>query len=154
MQVTSFAEIETEFIARAHRAVWCSFATSDTRNRLRTRVMHPVWESDTGWIFTYRHSLKEKHLAHNPYVSLAYIADPLKPVYVDCRAAWDDELNSKQRLWELLRSLPLPLGYDCSLIFAAPDHPDVGLLKLTPWRVELYDLMNQENRRTWLRPVA
>jgi hypothetical protein len=80
-ELISFAEIETEFIRRVHTMVWCSMATMDTRNRLRSRILHPIWEVAVGWASARPHSLKAKHLAHNPYVSLAYIADIAKPVY-------------------------------------------------------------------------
>lgn len=55
MKVPSFSDIETEFIKRAHTAVWCSAATLDTTNRLRSRVLHPIWEGSTGWVATGRH---------------------------------------------------------------------------------------------------
>src|SRR4051812_43774522 len=104
MDVQSFAEIEQEFIARVHKIVWCNVATIDTQNRPRSRVLHPYWEGTTGWIITRRHSLKEKHLAHNPYVSLAYVADPIYPVYADCIAEWDDDLAAMQRIWDLFKA--------------------------------------------------
>ena len=88
MEVSSFSEIEAEFIERIHRMVWCNVATIDTLNRPRSRILHPLWEGATGWITTRRNLHKAKHLAHNPYVSLAYIADLAKPVYVDCKTEW------------------------------------------------------------------
>jgi general stress protein 26 len=137
--IASFAELEKEFIERVNKMVWCNVATLDTQNRLRSRVLHPIWEGQTGWIGTRRHSLKEKHLAHHPYVSLAYIADLVKPVYVDCTAEWDDSPASKQHVWDMFLAAPPPLGYDPAPIFHSVEHPDFGLLKLTPWRVELAD---------------
>jgi hypothetical protein len=82
-RVTSFDEIETEFIQRVHAMVWCAMATLDTKNRLRSRILHPLWEGVIGWASARPHSLKSKHLQHNPHVSLAYIADVARPVYVD-----------------------------------------------------------------------
>jgi general stress protein 26 len=152
MQVSSFAEIETDFIERAHTMVWCSVATLDTKNRLRSRILHPIWEGCTGWVATGRHTLKARHLAHNPYVSLAYIADVAKPVYVDCSAEWQDDQTSKERIWEMFRSAPPPLGYDPKAFFGSVERPDFGLLKLTPWRIEVCDFTNQENpRKIWRR---
>lgn len=138
--VSSFAEIEQEFIARAHQAVWCSLATLDTKNRLRSRIIHPIWEGSTGWIATRRNSLKAKHLAHNPFVSLAWIADITRPAYADCLAEWDDTPAGKQRVWDMFTTAPPPLGYDPTPFFHSVDHPDFGVLKLTPWRVELMDV--------------
>ena len=47
MRVSAFAMIESEFIERAHRMVWCNMATVDPDGRPRTRIVHPVWEGDT-----------------------------------------------------------------------------------------------------------
>ncbi|MCK6630629.1 MAG: pyridoxamine 5'-phosphate oxidase family protein [Anaerolineae bacterium] len=136
-RVASFAELEQEFIERVHRMVWCNVATLDTQNRPRSRILHPIWEGATGWIGTRRKSPKAKHLTHNPHVSLAYIADIAKPVYADCVAEWADDRESKQRVWELFKAAPEPLGYDPGLIFGSMDNPDYGVLKLTPWRIEV-----------------
>jgi uncharacterized pyridoxamine 5'-phosphate oxidase family protein len=137
MQVSSFSDIETEFIERVNTMVWCSVATIDLQERPRSRLLHPIWEGATGWIATHRHSLKAKHLAHNPYVSLAYIANVMQPVYVDCRAEWVDDLAEKQRVWELFKAPPPPLGFDPAQDFISPEHERFGLLKLTPWRIDL-----------------
>ena len=58
MRVENFAEIETEFIERVHSIVWCSVATIDSRQRPRSRILHPIWEGATGWIGTHRNSHK------------------------------------------------------------------------------------------------
>ena len=147
VRVGSFAEIEAEFLERVHRIVWCAFATLDTCNRVRSRILHPIWEGSTGWIATRRHSPKAKNLAHNPYVSLAYVVDIARPVYADCLAEWEDDIRSKRRVWELLLSTPPPLGYDPAPTFYSPDHPDFGLLRLTPWQVTLADLPAES--RVW-----
>jgi hypothetical protein len=152
MEVTSFADIEAAFLARVHTMVWCNMATLDRRNRLRSRVMHPIWEGTVGRIATYPQTLKTKHLAHHPYVSLAYIADPVKPVYVDCRAEWDDRPETKQHVWELFLNAPPPLGYDPAPIFHSIDHPKFGILQLTPWRIELADATGE--RLVWHSPES
>jgi len=154
MEVSSFSEIEPEFIERVHRMVWCSAATLDTRNRLRSRIMHTVWEGATGWAGSRRHSLKAKHLAHHPYVSLAYISDVAKPVYVDCTAEWADDLATKQHVWDLFRSFAPPLGFDYGNIFESAAHPEFGVLRLRPWRIELADVADKKNHRVWLRDSA
>lgn len=153
-RVSSFSEIESEFIERVHTIVWCNVATLDGHNRVRSRLLHPIWEGATGWVGTRRHSLKSKHLAHNAYVSLAYIADIARPVYVDCKAEWADDQEVKQRIWNLFSSAAPPLGYDPTPIFHGVDNPDFGVLKLTPWRIELADVMNRDDWRFWLRPNA
>jgi general stress protein 26 len=140
MKVDSFSEIEQEFIEKVHKIVWCNVTTIDTKGRPRSRVLHPIWEGSTGWIATGRTSLKAKHLAQNPYVSLAYIQDPLKPVYAECTAEWVDDTAEKQRIWDLFCNTPPPLGYDMARFFGSLDSPNYGLLKLTPWHIEMSSL--------------
>lgn len=112
---TTFEEIKAEFTERVHAAMWCSAATVDRQQRPRSRVLHPIWEGATGWIATTRHSPKSTHLAAHPYLSLAYVHDPFKPVYVECGAAWVDDPTTKQRVWELFKQAPPPLGYGSGL---------------------------------------
>ena len=147
MEITSFAEIEAEFIARVHSVVWCNVATIDTQGRPRSRILHPLWEGPTGWILTRRTTLKARHLAAHPYVSLAYIADVAKPVYADCRAEWVDDVAAKQRIWDQFKAAAAPLGYDPAPIFESPDHPNLGLLKLLAWRIEVATLPAE--RKVW-----
>lgn len=143
MDVASFAEIEDEFGKRVARIVWCTVATVDTRGRPRTRILHPIWEGSIGWIATGRHSLKEKHIAGNPNVSLSYWDQEHQQVYVDATAAWVDDQPEKLRIWELYKNTPPPLGYDPGIIWReGPDDPTYGLLKLTPRRIELYSLQD------------
>jgi hypothetical protein len=137
MEVMHFSEIEEEFIQRVHTMVWCNVATIDSQQRPRSRILHPIWEGSTGWIATHRNSYKSQHLGYNPYVSLAYITDIMKPVYADCTTVWIDDLAQKQRIWDLFKNTPPPLGFDPALDFVSPDHENFGLLKLTPWRIAL-----------------
>ena len=138
MDVASFSEIEEEFTARVSRIVWCSVATLDRQGRLRSRILHPIWEGSTGWIATGRHSLKEKHLAANPYLSVSYWDQEHQQVYVDAKAEWQDDQDEKLRIWNLYKDTRPPYGYDPAIIWqAGPDDPEYGLLKLTPWRIEL-----------------
>jgi hypothetical protein len=137
MDVAAFVDIEDEFITRVHTMVWCSAATVDGRARPRSRILHPIWEGATGWIGTHRNSYKHKHLARNPFMSLAYITDIMKPVYVDVRATWEDDLQAKERIWALFRAAPPPLGYDPAVDFIRYDHENFGLLKLAPWRIAI-----------------
>lgn len=147
--VPTFAEIEQEFVQRAHAMVWCNVATVDEHGRPRSRVMHPIWQGGTGWITTGRGTAKLRQIAASGFVSLAYIADPFKPVYADCRAVWRDDREAKRHIWDLFARLPEPLGGDLTPIWGSVDSPHFGVLVVTPWRVELYDLLNQSNRKTW-----
>ena len=138
MEVLQFEEIQTEFMRRVSQAVYCNMATVDRKGRPRSRMLHPVWEVATGWCISWK-ALKNKHLELNPFVSLAYIQDRDKPVYVDCRAEWVDDENEKHRIWELHKKLPPPLGFDPEAGYG--EHlATSALLKFTPWRVELGNL--------------
>jgi hypothetical protein len=145
----TFAEIEPEFLQRVQTMVWCTCATVDTRNRPRSRILQPLWEGATGWVLTRRHSLKVTHLAANAFVSLAYGAEPFKPVYVECRAVWEEEPATKQRLGELFRHTPPPLGYDPARFGWYADKPESGLLRLLAWRIELVDLFHPPHAKVW-----
>jgi general stress protein 26 len=153
-EVASFAEIEPEFIQRVHTMVWCSMATLDTRNRLRSRILHPIWEGATGWASARPRSLKAKHIAHCSYVSLAYIADIARPVYVDCTAEWENDGDAKQHVWELFKTTPPPAGFDLANIFKGRNDPEFGVLKFAPWRIELFDIADASNRRVWIADKA
>src|SRR5689334_10317308 len=101
VKVTDLAEIEQEFLRRANKTVWCCVATVDAKGRPRSRIMHPIWEGFTGWAMTRRATPKSKHLDKTPYVSVAYIADVAKAVYIDCKAEWVNDLAERQRVWDL-----------------------------------------------------
>ena len=125
---------------RIQQAVYCSMATVDRQGRPRSRILHPIWDGPLGWVITRPGSHKAKHLERNPYVSLAYIRDRDKPVYVDAFAEWVEDVEAKQHIWELHRTLPPPMGFDPQPHYGSIDHPFYGLLKFTPWRIELGNL--------------
>jgi general stress protein 26 len=152
MKVTSFADMQDEFLKRAQRIVWCTVATVDTNGRPRSRILHPLWEGATGWIATGRHTLKEKHLQQTPYVSLSYWDQQHEQIYAECKAEWEDTPAGKRRVWELFKNTPPPLGYDLGLFWKGADDPTYGVLKLTPWRIELssrHDLMAGKPAKVW-----
>lgn len=144
MTIETFADLEEEFLRRVAKTVWCSVATIDTKGRTRTRILHPIWESGpegpTGWIATGRQSLKARHIEAHPHVSLSYWDQGHEQVLVDARAEWIDDDGEKQRLWDLFKATPPPYGYDLAQFFQSVDNPGYGLLKITPWRVELWSL--------------
>jgi hypothetical protein len=57
-------------------------------------------------------------------------------------AEWVDDPHEKLRVWELIRTTPPPLGFDPSTIFPSHEDPEAGLLKLTPWRIDVTDFPN------------
>ena len=140
MEVALFSEIQAEFIDRVQQAVYCTIATVDPKGRPRSRVMHPIWDGPVGWVITSPGSYKARHLAVNPHVSLAYISDPKKPVYAECIAEWVKETTEQQRVWELHKTIPAPLGFDPTPHYGTIAHEHFGLLRLTPWRIELAGL--------------
>ena len=151
-RIAAFADLAEEFVTRAHGMVWANVATLDSRGRPRSRVLHPLWEGETGWIVSRADCPKTREVARDPHVSVAYVADIAKPVYADCWAEWVDDLDEKARVWELFRSAPPPVGYDPVEFFGGPDNPEFGLLRLTPWRVEVTNWPT--NSRVWRRPDA
>lgn len=138
MEVTRFSEIEQEFTVRVEQMVWCNLATVDSKGRPRSRVLHPVWEATIAWAVSRRDALKGQHITANPYVSLAYVADAFKPVYVEATAQWVDDMDEKRRLWDYIAGKPEPIGFDLNMVFAqGVEDPSYGLLKFTPWRIQL-----------------
>lgn len=140
MEVSSFEEIQSEFLRRVSKAIYCSVATIDRKNRPRSRIMHPVWDGYIGWVISWPQSHKAKHLQGNPYVSLAYIEEREQPVYVDARADWIDEVGEKHRIWNLHKNTLPPLGFDPEPHYGTITHHYFGLLRFTPWRIELGNL--------------
>lgn len=153
MAAASFEAIAEEFTRRVKRTVWCTMATADARGRIRSRIVHPLWDGRRGWVLTGRGSVKAKELDRSPWASLTYIDSAEEQVHVDCRTAWEETLAEKRRLWEWFKSTPPPLGYDPGLFFTeGVEAPSFGALRLEPWRVELWslaDLMSGKPPQVW-----
>lgn len=147
--LTAFEEIEPLFRERVDAMVWAAVATVDTAGRPSTRLLHPIWEGDICWIGTHRTSIKSRHLARSPYISMAYVSDVVHPVYVEGVASWEDSLQEKQRIWERFRTTPEPLGYDPALSFEAYDHENFGLLKIEPLKITLATLAGDPWQVIW-----
>ncbi|HEV7976150.1 pyridoxamine 5'-phosphate oxidase [Amycolatopsis sp.] len=137
---TSRAALLDDFVRIAHRIVWCTLVTVDSRGRPRSRVVHPYWERDengvTGWVFTRPTPLKIAHLGRTPYVSCSYW-DPAHEVAVaECDAEFADDEPTRRKVWDLFAAAPEPLGYDPHIL-GADDHRDekIIVLKMTPWRL-------------------
>jgi hypothetical protein len=154
--------VQKEFLARAHRIVWCTVATVGPDLRPRTRILHPLWELDAeliGWIVTRATPVKVRHLEYSPYLSCSYWEPGQEVAVADCRAEWVDDPATRQRVWELYRDAPPPLGYDFWSVF--PDGPATGgraggaafnrespsLLRLTPYRLRLSDVETLSGRK-------
>jgi general stress protein 26 len=151
MRVSSFAEIQLEFIERAHRMVWCDMATVGRDGRPRTRIVHPVWEGDTAWMTSLRVGPKAEDINRMPYVSLAYVSDPLKPAYAECVASWVDDRDERIAIWERIAVIPQPLGYNTETMFGSYDVLNLTMLRLDPWKIRLTFAGNPSARRIWVK---
>ena len=140
MEIGKFEDIQEEFMNRAQQAVYCNVATIDRKGRPRSRIMHVVWDGPIGWVITDPKSHKIKHLVHNPYVSLAYVMEPYKPVYIECTAEWITDPIEMLRVWDLHKTIPPPLGFDPTPHYGTIEHKFFGLLQFMPWRIELAEL--------------
>jgi len=153
-RVDDFVALEAEFRRRVERTVWATMATVDFRGRPRARLVHPLWEGRTGWLLTGRQSLKARHLDRVPYASLTWWDQTNEQVHAECATIWEDRADERRRVWALFRDTPPPLGYDPALFFAGgPDDPACGVLRLEPWRVELWslaDLASGTPPRVWM----
>jgi len=152
MSAGSFDEIAAEVARRIERTVWCTVATEDPQGRLRSRILHPLWDGATGWLLTGRQSAKAKDLAHNPYVAITYWDQANEQLHIDCRTHWEERPAEKRRIWDVFKTTPAPMGYDPGLFFPGPDDASFGVLVLEPWRVELWslaDLMTGKQPRVW-----
>lgn len=148
VEVSEFSELAQGFNARVARMVWCNVATVDGRGHPRSRIMHPIWDGAEGWIGTWgtsvrsghlAPSLKVQHLRQHPYASLAYVAEPFTPIYIDCHVEVLEDVASKTIFCELARSHPEPYGYNPDDLFGGPDNPNFVVLKLMPSRISLVE---------------
>ena len=157
MDVASFAEIEDKFKETTERVIWCTVTTIDRQNRPRSRILHPIWDGATGWIATGRESLKAKHIAHNPFVSLSYWDQQHHQVQAECKAEWADDQAAKDQLWNLLKTTAEPVGYDPVAFWPSAEDPSFGALKLTPWRIEIWSvgaMSSGEPPQVWRQDVS
>ena len=76
-------------------------------------------------------------------LSLAYMPEIERPVYVDGHAEWIESRDEQRRVWNLHASIPPPLGFDPEPHYGSIDHHHFGLLRITPWRIELGDLYGE-----------
>jgi general stress protein 26 len=154
---SAWEALAPEFVRRTTRIVWCTMATADRRGRIRSRIVHPLWDGRGGWVLTERRSAKARELDARPWTSLTYIDGAQEQVHVDCRTSWEERPAEKRRLWDWFKSVPPPLGYDPGLFFTeGVESPGFGALRLDPWRIELWslaDLMTGKPARVW-RPSA
>ena len=68
------------------------------------------------------------------------VADVKKPVYVECRGAYVEDQGEKERIWQVHKKLPPPLGFDPEPYYGSTANPLYGLLRFDPMRIELAEL--------------
>jgi general stress protein 26 len=142
--MNALAEIAPAFIETAHRIVWATVATVDADGHPRTRVLHPIWEWEdeelAGWILTSPLSVKAKHLAHEPRISLTYWDASQDVCTADCTTAWENDVESKRAGWDRFVDGPEPVGYDPSMIpgWDSPDSDGFGVLRLHPTSLRVF----------------
>ena len=138
---TVVAEAFTEM---AHRIVWCTAASVDSRGRPRSRVLHPIWEPGpdglVGWVGTGPTPTKRGHLAHSPFLSLNYWHPSQDTCVAECRASWCFDLETRERIWGAFEDAPPPLGYDPAIIpgWDSPSSDAFAVLRLEPWRLRVF----------------
>ena len=142
--MNELADVAPAFVAMAHRIVWCSAASVDTRGRPRSRVLHPIWEWDgerlTGWIGTGPTPIKRAHLNASPYLSLNYWAPSQDTCTAECAAVWAFDDDTRTRVWNRFREASAPLGYDPAVIpgWDGPTCEAFAVLRLEPWRLRVF----------------
>lgn len=53
---------------------------------------------------------KADDIDRNPFVSLAYVGDPLKPAYAECFASWVEDRDERIAICKRIAAIPAPLG--------------------------------------------
>ena len=142
--MNELADTAPAFVEMAHRIVWASAATVDSKGRPWSRVLHPIWQWDgerlVGWIATGPTPLKRAHLEGSPYISLNYWEASQDTCVAECRATWAFDDETRTMVWDLFKNGPEPVGYDPSIIPAwdSPTSETFAALRLDPWRLRVF----------------
>ena len=157
--MTDLATTAPAFVEMAHRIVWCTVATVSTAGKPSTRVLHPIWQWDgsslTGWILTSPQSLKARHLALHPDISLTYWSPNQDVCTADCATKWTNDAESKHEAWNRFKNGPAPVGYDPAIIpgWSSPDADAFGVLELRPTSLRVFPgtvlMTGQGTVRNW-----
>lgn len=127
--------MSADFIALAHRIVWCSLATVDAGGRPRSRLVHPVWsmtdEGLVGRVATRATPTKRAHLAASPFASCSYWDAAHDVAVAECTAEWEPEPD-----WSFFSRPAPPVGFDPAAMFPGGlDDPQAAVIVLRPWRL-------------------
>ena len=136
-------EVAPAFVEMAHRIVWCSAATVDSKGRPRSRIFHPMWKWDGDslqrWIATSPTPVKLAHLKASPYISLNYWIASHDTCVAECRVAWAFDEATRAEVWDMFLRAPEPLGYNPTIIpgWDSPKSEKFVALRLDPWRLKV-----------------
>ncbi|MFD3508213.1 pyridoxamine 5'-phosphate oxidase family protein [Nocardia sp. NPDC058666] len=155
--VHTFADIKPDFDSIVGAINYATMTTVDTKGRPRSRVLIPVWETDSeqplGWLGTYRTPVKAAHIAGNPHVTFSYWSPAQNTVSVDTVATWTDDPAEREHVWDLYRhGSPPGAGYDPGQFWRGPTDPEFAVLRLQPWRIQVLrrrDLVTGIPARIW-----
>lgn len=137
-------QVAPAFVEMAHSIVWASVATVDRKDRPRARILHPIWHFEGGtlggWIATAPTPLKRAHMDRSPFVSVNYWTPSQDTCVAECRASFCFDLETRERIWNLFKNTPAPVGYDPAIIpgWEAPSDDAFAALRLEPWRVRVF----------------
>jgi hypothetical protein len=160
--MNDLAQVAPAFVEMAHSIVWCSAATVDAKGRLRSRILHPIWEWDgerlVGWIATSPTPLKRAHLHASPYMSLSYWSPSQDTCVAECRVAWIFDDGGRRSVWNRFLNTPPPIGYNPTIIpaWTSPTCDAFAAIQLEPWRLRVFPgtLLKQQGGQllTWRNP--
>lgn len=142
--MSELATTAPAFVEMAHRIVWATVATVDTKGRPRSRILHPIWEWDgeslVGWIATGPTPTKRAHLEQTPNVSVNYWAPNHDTCVAECRAEWAFDDVTRTAVWDRFKYGPEPVGYDPAIIpvWDSPTSPAFAALRLDPWKLRVF----------------
>ena len=80
---------------------------------------------------------KADNIDRNPFVSLAYVSDLVKPAHAEGVAYWVDDREERIEIWKRIAVIPEPLGYNSETMFGSFDVPNLTMLRLRPWKIRL-----------------
>ncbi|WP_327092166.1 pyridoxamine 5'-phosphate oxidase family protein [Nonomuraea sp. NBC_01738] len=158
LKVPSFASIEAEFNTYVGAIAYATMVTVDAKGRPRTRVLIPIWENvdgtPLGWLATYKTPVKAAHIAGNPHTNFSYWTQGNNSVAIDAVAEWADAPDVKSHVWRLYKKTsPRGAGYDLGNFWRSPEDPQLHVLRLTPWRIQVIRGMDLRSR-IWQAPPA
>lgn len=139
--MNDLSKTASAFVEEAHRTAWASVATVGEGQVPRSRVLHPIWERDSGtgellgWIATMQTPLKVARLENSRWVSANYWRPEQDACTAECRASWYTDAPTRERIWDLFANRPEPLRYDPSMIPGreSPASPGFMVMRLDPW---------------------